>query len=1052
MLGSVAHAQGSSVLLGTVTDAASGKKLADVVVTATSSATQAPQIAVTDSAGYYRLPGLPPGRYTLRIEKEGYRPYSRNDLEVSLDRQYRVNIAAQPESMSSEEITITGLPPVIDIGSVNQGAVVNTKFLERIPIVTQGPTNFTAAANVAPQANGDIAGVAFSGATSPENAYTVDGVSVRNNQSGSNSGIVPIGFIDQVNVISGGFQAEIGRSTGGAIRAVTRSGSNEFHGEVWANYTPGGLLPMPKAIHSNSSAFVNQTILWNAVDVNATLGGPILKDRIWFFIGFNPGRVRNQQRQWLQALKLNNAGDGYITNNVGAREYTNIEGTRRTRFQDNLSLPYMAKLTFLLAPNHTLTFSTIGTYESASVPYSLSPRTPEGYLNWNGGNSALQFNNSLLLQYQGSFFEKKLLIDSQVSWYRSSAWQEFSDGSNLNEGGPGSATGTPFMRARYRNTKGEFLGYNDLPWLSRYYDAATRARISSACDPSVVGGKLTHRCPLTTGGPLGIGGAGFLSNTLTDTVQAKLSVTYLLQLLGHHVWKAGVDFEWLRYQIDKGYSGGLAYDETTADVYIYRGYGYLAGPDQVRFVKNVSSATTSNQIAWYLQDSWSIMDKVTLNAGVRFDNQQLFNSDGSIGITFNNQVAPRLSLIWDPTQQGRSKIYASYGRYFEAVPMAIGDRQLNGEPQFANASRSPKASGCDPVHNFGSLYTNCQGGSDPIVRNQYPSPNLSRKYGFPGTTVSPVDPDLKPQSSDEVTAGAEYEIFRDARLGASYTRRWINYAIEDLSVDEASTYFISNPGYGLASSFPKAVRNYNAVSVVFTKAYSSGWHTQASYTWMDLTGNYEGLISTLYGQANDANITATFDLRSLLINANGRLPGNQAHTIKFWGGKDFQIGRRFSLGIYLSYVARSGRPINYMGSHILYGSNSAYMLPMGSGGDTPWLHQLDMAISANVKLGGGTNLQFRIDALNFINLEGVTGVDQTFTSERIYPLAVPAGTNPQVAACIAGKSAPGCTADSLPVKKTDDSNLSRSEINPNFKLATSFQAPFTAKFSIRLTF
>ena len=1056
VLGTVVYAQGTSVLLGNVTDAASGKKLADVVVTATSSATQAPQIAVTDSSGYYRLPGLPPGRYTLRIEKEGYRPYSRNDLEVSLDRQYRVNIAAQPESMSSEEITITGLPPVIDIGSVNQGAVVNTKFLERMPMVnTGGPVNFTAAAAVAPQASSDIGGISFSGATSPENAYIVDGVSVRDNQSGMNSGSVPIGFIDQVNVITGGFQAEVGRATGGAIRAVTRSGSNEFHGEVWANYTPGGMLPMPKVVHSNSSPFVSQSLLWNAVDVNATLGGPILKDRIWFFIGFNPTRSRVQNRSWLQSYKLNSSGTGYLLDSNGSRQYTNIENTRRTRFTDSQNLPYIAKLTFLLATNHTLTFTTNGAYISSSVPYSLTPRGPADAVTWDGGNAAIQFNNALNVQYQGSFLDKKLLAQAQVSWYRSSNWNTFSDGSSLGSGGPGTAGGTPAVTVRYADDNGKPLGYNDFTWLSRLYDSATRARIAAACDPSIVGKTTVRRCPLAG---LAFGGPDFLSETLSDTVQTTFSLTFLLKFLGHHVWKAGVDYEWLRYQITKGYPGGADYDDDESSMTIVRGLGYMSGPDKFNSVNKITTVTTSHQIAWYLQDSWSIMDKVTLNAGVRFDNQQLLTSDGALGLTINNQVAPRLSLIWDPTQQGKSKIYASYGRYFESVPLSLGDRMLNGEPQVVGGPSSSKSGGCDPLNNFASIYTKCGGDANNSINNAH----LSTNYGLRGSNATPVDPELKPQSSDEVTAGAEYEIFRDARIGASYTRRWINYVIEDVSLDEANTYFVSNPGYGLASSFPKAVRNYNAVTALFAKNFSSGWMAQASYTWINLTGNYEGLIMSGYagGQTTDANMTAAFDLKSLLANASGRLPGDQTHTIKLYGGKEFPIGNRFSLGIFLSYLGRSGQPIDYLGRHFKYGSGAVFVLPRGSGGEAPWVHHLNIALTANISLGKGIGLQFRIDALNFINLQGVTSVSNTFTTQVVLPYTAPAGMNPQVAACIAGANQSACSASNLPVKTATRNGtetggtLARDDvgINPSFKQPTSYQDPFTARFSIRLTF
>ena len=88
--------------------------------------------------------------------------------------------------------------------------------------------------------------------------------------------------------------------------------------------------------------------------------------------------------------------------------------------------------------------------------------------------------------------------------------------------------------------------------------------------------------------------------------------------------------------------------------------------------------------------------------------------------------------------------------------------------------------------------------------------------------------------------GGEYELFSDARLGVTYTHRYLNRALEDMSRDEANTYFIGNPGYGIASDFPKAVRNYDAITVYFDKAYANTWLFKASYTLSRLYGNYAG--------------------------------------------------------------------------------------------------------------------------------------------------------------------------------------------------------------------
>src|SRR5262249_8886211 len=187
------------------------------------------------------------------------------------------------------------------------------------------------------------------------------------------------------------------------------------------------------------------------------------------------------------------------------------------------------------------------------------------------------------------------------------------------------------------------------------------------------------------------------------------------------------------------------------------------------------------------------------------------------------------------------------------------------------------AAGCDPrvvAQAFGQCRDNAN-----LVDNDTYDPN--RKWWVSGAGATPVDPDVKPQSSDEIVAGGEYEIVRDSRLGASYTRRWMNYVLEDMSRDEGQTYFIGNPGYGIAKDFPRGERNYDAVTFYFTKDLADDWLAQASYTISYLRGNYPGLYRSETAQL-DPNNNSDFDLRSLLVNRTGPLPGDRSHSIKLF--------------------------------------------------------------------------------------------------------------------------------------------------------------------------
>src|SRR5262249_25145011 len=120
---------GISVLTGNVIDASSRAPVADVVVTATSPAMQGEQVVVTDATGLYRGPQLPPGVYTLRFEKETYRPFSRTGIEVAADRTLRLNVELLPETAGTETITVVGTPPVIDVGSSTVGSTISQDFV-----------------------------------------------------------------------------------------------------------------------------------------------------------------------------------------------------------------------------------------------------------------------------------------------------------------------------------------------------------------------------------------------------------------------------------------------------------------------------------------------------------------------------------------------------------------------------------------------------------------------------------------------------------------------------------------------------------------------------------------------------------------------------------------------------------------------------------------------------------------------------------------------------------------------------------------------------------
>lgn len=1046
LVSTLAVAQGTSVITGTVTDAATGKPVPDVVLTATSPAVQGEEVVVTDETGVYRVSQLPAGVFTLRLEKEGFKPYSRTDINVRIDRTVRVNIQLQPESVTADTIVVVGKPPTVDVGSTTTGVVVGKEFIDNISFIrptANGIRSFESLAAVAPQVAGDTYGYGFSGTTSPENGIYVDGLSVNNAQTGVNGMQMPVEFIDEVNIITGGYNAEFGRAGGGVINAVTKSGSNEFHGQVWTNYSPGVLTALPKAVGSASGA-ATTTQTWNVVDFGASVGGPIIKDRLWFFAAVSPSFNRVlRTRSFVRRNTIQDPTDP--TDTVGTWE-TNPDGSYVTtpldyaikRFDDRRAITYMAKLTFLINNDHSLALSVNGANSLRETDRSVLP----GQSATIQGLAIPDSNLAVSLKYTGAFFDRKLLVDANAGWFHQTEapFGLPTDGSKI--GDTTGAAGTPAIILR--NTRNP---YN----LSDYYSVP--ADVAAAC--AAPGGLSLTQCPVTGGGAtLTTGGFGFMQQNVNDRLAANAKVTYFLNALGHHAFKAGVDFERAIYNTTKAYSGGVTGREFTSGAGFtdLRRFAYLNGPtiNDIVDIPVVQVSPTTNQVGVFLQDSWSIMDVVTLNAGVRYDNQVLFDANGNMAMALNNMWSPRIGAIYDFTQQGRSKIFANFARYYQSIPLNIADRALSGENQvlvYRNVGN-----GCDPT---------VPGGPEGYTANctSYQTVDFGESPSHfalaTGQGRTPIDPNLQAQAKDEIVAGGEYEIIPDLRIGATYTKSWMVNVIEDMSNDEANTYFIGNPGSGIASNFPKATRDYDAVTVMATKVFSDGWMGQASYTWSSLRGNWAGFFRPETDQI-DPGTNADFDLRSLLANRAGPLPGDRTHYIKFYGAKQFQVTNAFSLGLGVTYEGSSGTPISYLGGHPLYGLDEAFILERGAAGRTPWVHSINLKGMAGYKFNKDTGVQFSVDVLNAFNFQAATSVDQTYTQASVLPYTVAAGEDPQTAICAGGATAgPGCVSKVTVVDDTTGEpagTLTDDDLNKNFKQPASYQLPLQVRFGLKFTF
>jgi hypothetical protein len=1018
------HAQQSmGTLTGTVTDASTKQPAPDVVVTARSPNLQGEQMVVTDSSGLYRIPSLPPGVYTLTLEKEQYRPYKRDGIQLRADTTLRVDAILLPEAFkATEEVVVVARPPSVDIGSSSTGQNISQEFTRRIPVGAPGgkgggSRSFESVAETTPGANADTYGTSINGTTSPENQYVLDGMSVNNPAFGTVGTPLSMEFIKEVNVISGGYMPEYGRATGGMLNVVTKSGSNEFHGGVFGYYSPGALEGQRKFPRAAGQTVATDTTLGYIGDIGLDIGGPIVKDKLWFYAGFDIARTRFNLRRTLNQTRLN--PDGTVDRGAASQGLQDlIPGSESNWIAEMTQLQAMGKLTYAINQDNQLALAiyTTPTTTGGGGKYSITPGTgqpendPRVTSGLNGPYEALahkqlgtSFDTSL--KWTSAFMNKRLLLDTTLGWHHETGGILPSDGSQV--GSSNGLAGVPRVVWR-RNAMPGFHSITDFESVPSGYCTTPAA------------------CPVTT---YNTGGPDFLREQKLDRHQARSILTYLWQAAGHHVIKAGVDIESMMYDNTKAYSGGVRHREDTRGRWFAwnRGYGFLKGPDDAVLLTSLRTETRSLTAGAFLQDSWSVMDKVTVNFGLRYDAQFLYDTYGNRGLSLPNQWSPRAGVIYDPTQSGRAKIFTNYARFYESVPLNMADRALSGEAGVQALNRA----GCSDISPNGP----CTGPGGLIPGGAGTPPNsIYTPSGGAGSI--PIDPDIRPQSSDEIVAGGEYEVLRDTRLGLSYTKRWMNYIMEDMSRDEGQTYFLGNPGFGVSKDFPKPVRNYDAVTLYMTKVFSDDWLAQLSYTASYLRGNYAGLFRPETAQL-DPNINSDFDLRSLLANRTGPLPGDRTHQIKLYGAKDWVITPEHHITSGVSLKGRSGTPTGYLGSHPRYGLDEAFILPRGSGERTPWEFGADLQLGYRFNIDKDKTVQATVDIFNLFNFQAVTLKDNRYTASDVLPV-------------VGGQAAADGSIPGL--KRQDGSDFTASEINPNFGRPTAYQSPRVFRFGLRTTF
>jgi hypothetical protein len=495
------------------------------------------------------------------------------------------------------------------------------------------------------------------------------------------------------------------------------------------------------------------------------------------------------------------------------------------------------------------------------------------------------------------------------------------------------------------------------------------------------------------------GGFGFHSSDEFNRNFFRGSASYFAKFAGSHEFKVGFDYADTRSEHENQYTGPsgakedlytrVVYDPVThAPVTVYQheynSSGLRDAAGDPIFVDGNPTVSRSNNTAYFIQDKWQVIPSLTLNLGLRYEDQKVKGKDGNTEIHVAHEIMPRLGFAWDFLGNGKSRFFGNYARFYQTMPTDINIRSYGLEITTAVYNYDPnsshgEASACGKV--WGSSPTS---GAD--LQICAPGRHSTIKTG--GSFGEPTQPGIEGQFSDEYSFGVELEPITNLSVSAKYIYRELKQVIEDggaLNSAGDLEYFIFNPGTTFISPVSGELvgldfvdvpprRFYRAVQFSAQKRFNNRLQFLASYTWSRLEGNYDGVFQTSTTQL-DPNINSAYDYRVFLDNAYGYLSNDRRSTFKIDGSYVTPFGLTAGLSMYYF----TGTPITQHGYYNDYRNYELYLTQRGTVGRTDDIYDADLHLGYDFK-AGPTTINLGLDIFNLFNTQRTTQVDERFDS------------------------------------------------------------------------
>jgi hypothetical protein len=954
-------------LQGTVKDQ-NGAVLPNATVTASNE--QRTYTETTNGSGDYHFAALLPGVYAVEAKATGFGSLRREGVTVELGKSIGVNFDMKPAAAGAEVTIVADDEPLVDTSS----SKTSTNITERkIELLTKG-LRFSSVIETAPGVRNEPKGNGFQidGATGSENVWIVDGLEVTRTFGGSlgQTKNVPLEFVKEVQVKSAGYEAEFGGALGGVINVTTKSGGNTLRGYVGTEfessdfrannrlsrrYNGAGLATLPVRYIPEYYRNPKGKDDFTTIAPRFSLFGPVWKDKAWFAIGMAPEYTTTRRTIYDTApftpttiepeifdtrdLEIRTRND-YMFGRIDAAPLKNLS----------------AYVSFINSPTKTTGAFPAGLITQGSFWWPRDPMT--GAVNPN-------FLDPVFSK-RGGFVPSNAVVTQATYSPLSNLLVSFRWGRNyLNDKGGNYATN---------------LGEQSVA-------------IVNTCNPAT----FPDCPPYTTGAPHSVRfGTGGTSFDITTRKYMSIDGTWVQRLFGQqHTFKGGFQRTQIANNVSSAGTSPLGnvavyFDSVDPATQMRGTYGYYT----VTLQGTIGQAASRND-ALFFQDGWQIHRRITLNLGVRSENETVPTYGfgplpPQIKFGWGDKLAPRIGGAWDVRGDGRLKVYGSYSVFFDTMKYNMPRGSFGGEVQqiWRRGLETPEVLNFSLANQPGPLF------QFEDQRTVSTEPYVLGNRIFPG-----IDPNLKPTREHEYTFGADYAWKRNLVFSGRFTRKILDVTIDDVGIptENFENYCICNPGFGSSvESLPmfgypptnKAVREYTGLEFRVDKRFSNNWYVNATYLWSRLYGNYSGLASSDESGRGDPNVNRFFDVPWINYTSSGKLNDgllatDRPNTFKIFAGYQFNynfLGKRWESYFGASQFIYQGTPLSSNVQIQLLGrrednmgcgscSHGVAMLINGRGdlGRTDWLKQTDGTMTTRVYLGERAVLKFGVNVFNLLN-------------------------------------------------------------------------------------